>query len=142
MPCPTNNKKVLPFLPSFLHPFPFFFSSPLPSLPLLLTNHTLISRSPPPILHPTTPARCDIVGIGVVFSFDNDVPDTFRHMVCASCHILLISGYLLVNLDFFRIWWICLDIDFFPRNEAQEQHSLLNTIFDYIFYFGPPGKYL
>ena len=30
----------------------------------------------------------------------------------------------------------------FTRNEAQEQHSLLDTIFDYIFYFGPPGKYL
>ena len=30
----------------------------------------------------------------------------------------------------------------FTRNEAQEQHSLLDTIFDYIFDFGPPGKYL
>ena len=30
----------------------------------------------------------------------------------------------------------------FTRNEAQEQPSLLDTIFDYIFYFGPPGKYL
>ena len=30
----------------------------------------------------------------------------------------------------------------FTRNAAQEQHSLLDTIFDYIFYFGPPGKYL
>ena len=28
-----------------------------------------------------------------------------------------------------------------PRNEAQEQHSLLDTIFDYIFYFGSPGTY-
>ena len=30
----------------------------------------------------------------------------------------------------------------FTRNEAQEQDSLLDTIFDYIFYFGPPGKHL
>ena len=27
-------------------------------------------------------------------------------------------------------------------NEAHKQYSLLDTIFDYIFYFGPPGKYL
>ena len=51
-------------------------------------------------------------------------------------------GYLLVNLDFLRFWPISLEIEFFTRNEAQEQHSLLDTIFDYIFYFGPPGKYL
>ena len=31
---------------------------------------------------------------------------------------------------------------FVARNEAQEQHSLLATIFDYIFYIGPAGKYL
>ena len=31
---------------------------------------------------------------------------------------------------------------YFIRNEAQDQPSLLDTIFDYIFYFGPPGKYL
>ena len=29
---------------------------------------------------------------------------------------------------------------FFTRDEAQEQHSLLDTIFDCIFYFGPTGK--
>ena len=28
----------------------------------------------------------------------------------------------------------------FTRNEAQEQHSLLDTIFDYIFYFRPPEQ--
>ena len=27
-------------------------------------------------------------------------------------------------------------------NEAHKQYSLLNTIFNYIFYLGPPGKYL
>ena len=27
---------------------------------------------------------------------------------------------------------------FFTRNEAQEQHSLLDRIFDHTFYFGPP----
>ena len=32
--------------------------------------------------------------------------------------------------------------NYFTRNETQEQYSLLDTIFDYIFYFGPPGKYL
>ena len=31
---------------------------------------------------------------------------------------------------------------FFTRNEAREQHSLLDTIFDYILYFGSPGKHL
>ena len=30
----------------------------------------------------------------------------------------------------------------FTRNEGQEQHSLLDTIFNYILYFGPPGKHL
>ena len=33
-------------------------------------------------------------------------------------------------------------LNLFTRNEAQEQHSLLDTIVDYIFYVGPPGKYL
>ena len=48
-----------------------------------------------------------------------------------------------VNLDFFK--GFCsfpLKFNYFTRNEAQEQHSLLDTIFDYIFYFGPPGKHL
>ena len=27
-------------------------------------------------------------------------------------------------------------------NEAHKQYSLLDTIFNYIFYFGPPGKHL
>ena len=35
-----------------------------------------------------------------------------------------------------------LEIDYFTRNEAQEQHSLLDTMFDDIFYFEPPGTYL
>ena len=53
------------------------------------------------------------------------------------------TGYSLVNLDFLGFWSISLGIYFsFTRNEAQEQHSLLDTIFDYIFYFGAPGKYL
>ena len=30
----------------------------------------------------------------------------------------------------------------FTRIEAQEQRSLLDRIFDYTFYFEPPGKYL
>ena len=30
----------------------------------------------------------------------------------------------------------------FTRNQAQEQHSLLDTVFDYIFCLGPPGKSL
>ena len=56
--------------------------------------------------------------------------------------LVLNAGYLLVNLDLFRFWLISLEIYFFTRNEAQEQHSLLDTISDYIFYFGPQGKYL
>ena len=52
------------------------------------------------------------------------------------------TGYLLVNLEFLGFWHISLEYDSFTRNEAQEQYSLLDTIFDYIFYFGPPGKYL
>ena len=35
-----------------------------------------------------------------------------------------------------------LDLKLYTINEAQKQHSLLDTIFDYIFYFEPPGKYL
>ena len=31
---------------------------------------------------------------------------------------------------------------FYTRNEAHKQYSLLDTIFNYIFYLGPPGKYL
>ena len=52
-----------------------------------------------------------------------------------------IPGYFLVNLDLFRFGPISLEVYLFTRNEAQEQHSLLDTIFDYIFDFGPPGKY-
>ena len=54
-----------------------------------------------------------------------------------------IASWVLVSEPgFFRFWPISLEIYFFTRNETQEQHSLLDTIFDYIFYFGPPGKYL
>ena len=42
-------------------------------------------------------------------------------------------------LGFGRFHW---KLNYFTRNEAQEQHSLLDTIFDYIFYFGPPEKHL
>ena len=28
------------------------------------------------------------------------------------------------------------------RNEDPRKHSILDTLFDYIFYFGPPGKHL
>ena len=52
------------------------------------------------------------------------------------------SGYLLVNLDFSGVGSFPWRSYFFARNETQEQHSLLDTIFDYIFSFGPPGKYL
>ena len=53
-----------------------------------------------------------------------------------------ISGYLLVNLDLLGFGPFPWKSNSFTRNEAQEQHSLLDTIFDYIFDFGPPGKYL
>ena len=62
--------------------------------------------------------------------------------VGGNCSKDLLTGFLLVNLDFFRFLSIFLDFFFNTRNEAKEQHSLLHTIFDYIFYFGPPGKYL
>ena len=38
-----------------------------------------------------------------------------------------------------RFPWIC---KFYLINEAHKQYSLLDTIFNYIFYFGPPGKHL
>ena len=44
-----------------------------------------------------------------------------------------LPGYLLVNLDFLRFWHISLEIRLFTRKETQEQHSLLNKIFGYIF---------
>ena len=52
------------------------------------------------------------------------------------------SEYLLVNLDFLGFGPFPWMSNAFTRNEAQEQHSLLDTIFDYILYFGPLGKYL
>ena len=33
-------------------------------------------------------------------------------------------------------------IQIYIEIEAQEQYSLIDTIFNYIFDFGPPGKYL
>ena len=33
-------------------------------------------------------------------------------------------------------------ITFYTINEAHKQYSLLDTIFNYIFYLGPPGKHL
>ena len=33
-------------------------------------------------------------------------------------------------------------IQIYMKIEAQEQYSLIDTLFDYIFDFGPPGKYL
>ena len=32
--------------------------------------------------------------------------------------------------------------EFYTRNHSHKQSSLLDTIFNYIFYFGAPGKYL
>ena len=51
---------------------------------------------------------------------------------------------LLISQDvgkmvFGRFPWIFI---FDTRNEAHKQYSLLDTIFNYIFYLGPPGKYL
>ena len=36
---------------------------------------------------------------------------------------------------------ISLQIYILYPNEAHKQYSLLDTIFDYIFYFGPPGTH-
>ena len=52
------------------------------------------------------------------------------------------AGYLLVNLDFLGFGSFPWKSDSFTRNEAQKQHSLLDTIFYYIFHFGPPEKSL
>ena len=56
--------------------------------------------------------------------------------------LIFIAEYLLVNLDFFGLGPFPWKLNPFTRNQAQEQYSLLDTIFDYIFYLGPPGKYL
>ena len=54
---------------------------------------------------------------------------------------LLVSepGFLMFVCDLgrkFKYIYIYIEI------EAQEQYSLIDTIFNYIFDFGPPGKYL
>ena len=56
--------------------------------------------------------------------------------------VMPIAGCLLVNLEFLRFWLISWKSNLFTINEAHEQHSLLDTIFDHYFHFGPPGKYV
>ena len=51
-------------------------------------------------------------------------------------------GYLLANLDFLGFGKLSWKSNSFTRNEAQEQHSLLDTIFDHIFHCVPPGQHL
>ena len=55
----------------------------------------------------------------------------------------LCSGFLLVKLDFFagvgRFWE---NIQIYIEIEAQEQYSLIDTIFDFLFVLGSPRKYL
>ena len=52
------------------------------------------------------------------------------------------TGFFLVNLDLLRFWAISGESSNYIRIEAQEQYSLIDTIFNYILDFGPPGKYL
>ena len=59
----------------------------------------------------------------------------------ASKQCLVEAGFLFVNIEFQRFWLISLEMYVFTRNEAQDQHSLLDTIFDHIFSFGAPRKY-
>ena len=61
---------------------------------------------------------------------------------CSAVSTALFTGYLLVNLYFFRFWYIFVKSYVFTRNEAQEQDSLLGTVFDYMFYVEPPGTHL
>ena len=55
---------------------------------------------------------------------------------------ILNSGFLLVNLDLSRCWQMWGEFYFLCGNFVREQYSLLDTIFNYMCYFGPPGKYL
>ena len=51
-------------------------------------------------------------------------------------------GWVLVNEPRFLLGFGSFSWKFnsFTRNEAQDQHNPLDTIFYYIVYFGPPGK--
>ena len=49
---------------------------------------------------------------------------------------------MLANLDFKRFWRFGEKTNIYIRIEAQELSSIIDTICNYIFHFGPPGKYL
>ena len=52
-------------------------------------------------------------------------------------------SFLLVNLDSFEGFGRFGEtVQMYIKIEAQEHYSLIDTIFNYIFDFGPPGKYL
>ena len=55
---------------------------------------------------------------------------------------MIITGFLLVNLDFKGFGRFGETKKNYIKIEAQEQYSLIDTICNYIFDFGPPGKYL
>ena len=74
-----------------------------------------------------------VVGFGVL---------SIDMFVCRGVISWHLTEYSLVNLDLlgFRPFpWEFIGV---TRNDNQEQHSLLDTVFVYIFYFEPPGKYL
>ena len=54
---------------------------------------------------------------------------------CEDCELVRMLG----KWVFGRFPW---KFVFYTINEAHKQYSLLDKIFDYIFYPGPPGKYL
>ena len=56
--------------------------------------------------------------------------------------LMLLTGFLLVNLDFQRFVRFWENMNIYIKIEAQEQYSLIDTIVYYTFDFGPPGKYL
>ena len=58
-----------------------------------------------------------------------------HHSWNSDCSLVRMLG----KLVFGRFPWIFI---FYTINEAHKQYSLLDTIFNYIFYLGPPGKYL
>ena len=52
---------------------------------------------------------------------------------------MIVTGFLLVNLDFYRFWAIWEKIKIYMKIGAQEQYSLVDTMFNYILYFGSAG---
>ena len=94
-------------------------------------------------------ASCELIT-----SVDQSAAVELRYPKKNSCHFAHLGLYhsiksidtsdcwlvrMLGKWIFGRFPWIFI---FYTRNEAHKQYSLLDTIFNYIFCLGPPGKYL